>query len=213
MATSVTYRFKPLTKEENERAGNLPEPVEYRRTLKVRLLYDKEPPAHFLPEGLLADGGGERLRAYRIRLRQVREQAAWRAGWRSTTAGLKTSLAGAGTAGTKWRRTLLEDSARGKAQGNQGGTPKAAKPRLPGSNDLTIVTVRSSEGVFSFLVDDLKKGRSTFPPTASSSPGPTIRTALPAATLEARTYGSREARRRSPSRRTAGPARKYRLWT
>jgi hypothetical protein len=32
-----------------------------------------------------------------------------------------------------------------------------AKPRLGGSNDLTIVTVRSSEGVFSFLVDDLTR--------------------------------------------------------
>jgi hypothetical protein len=35
---------------------------------------------------------------------------------------------------------------------------RITKPRLPGSNDLTIVTVRSSEGVFSFLVDDLEKG-------------------------------------------------------
>jgi hypothetical protein len=40
----ATYRFKPLAKSENERADNLPGPVDYRRTLKIRLLYAGEPP-------------------------------------------------------------------------------------------------------------------------------------------------------------------------
>ena len=40
----VIYTFKPITKVENKLAGNLPEPVNYRRTLKIRLLYNCKPP-------------------------------------------------------------------------------------------------------------------------------------------------------------------------
>lgn len=153
----VTYRFKPLAKDENERAGNLPEPVDYRRTLKVRLFYDKEPsriaslkvyspteaknisvriefgcgrPASKLIEG--------RLEIYNGSVERV---TGW--GWDS-----RDEMA----ADQSWKIRAGEEPKGIVAEA------KAAKPHLPGSNDPTIVTVRSSEGTFSFLVDDLEKG-------------------------------------------------------
>ena len=41
---SIIYSFKPLTKEENLRANILPGSVNYRRTLKIRLLFTSQPP-------------------------------------------------------------------------------------------------------------------------------------------------------------------------
>ncbi len=153
----VTYRFKPLMKDENERAGNLPEPVDYRRTLKVRLVYDKEPPRIISlrvyspteaknismriefgcgrPANTFVEG---RLEIYNGSIEKV---AGW--GWDS-----RDEMA----ADRSWRIRAGE-----KPKGIVAEV-KAAKPKLTGSNDLTIVTVRSSEGTFSFLVDDLEKG-------------------------------------------------------
>jgi len=44
----VVYTLKPMTREENKLAGNLPDPVNYRRTLKIRLLYNNRPPVFIL---------------------------------------------------------------------------------------------------------------------------------------------------------------------
>jgi hypothetical protein len=153
----VTYRFKPLTKDENERADNLPGPVDYRRTLKVRLLYAQEPPRIsslkvYSPTEAgnasvrIAFGGGQsaggmmegQLDIYNGSVEKV---SGW--GWQG-----RDEMTGRAS----WKMQL-------------GDKPKGivadlcvAQPRLGGSNDLTIVTVRSSAGVFSFLVDDLEKG-------------------------------------------------------
>jgi hypothetical protein len=153
----VTCRFKPLTKKENGRADNLPEPLDYRRTLKVRLVFANEPPrisslkiyapteaasvsvriefGCAQPGNRLVEG---RLEIYNGGLEKV---AGWSWDGRDEMA-----------ADHSWKMQLGEKPKGIVAQ------LRAAKPRLPGSNDLTIATVRSSEGTFSFLVDDLDKG-------------------------------------------------------
>ena len=153
----VMYRFKPLTQEESSRADNLPGPVDYRRSLKVRLLYDKEPPRVSSlrvyspteakpasvriefgcggPAGKLLDG---RLEVYNGSIEKV---APW--GWDGRDQ-MKADQSWTIQAGEKPKGVIVD--------------LKVAKPRLPGSNDLTIVTVRLSDGAFSFLVDDLDKG-------------------------------------------------------
>jgi len=153
----VTYSFKPLSKDENSRAGNLPEPVDYRRTLKVRLLYDREPPRI------------SSLRAYsptdaedvsvRIEFgcgkpgnRKVEGRLEVYNAWVEKVTGWGWDGGDELTTRDAWKMQISEKPKGITAQ------LRAAQPRLPGSNDLTIVTVRSNEGVFSFLIDDLEKG-------------------------------------------------------
>jgi len=153
----VTYRFQPLAKDENERAGNLPEPVDYRRTLKVRFLYDKEPPRI----ASLKVYSPTEAKNFSVRIEFGCGKAASKLaeGRLEIYNGSITKVTGWGwdardemAADNSWKMRTGE-----KAKGIIAEL-RAAKPRLPGSNDLTIVTVRSSEGLFSFLVDDLEKG-------------------------------------------------------
>ncbi len=154
---TVTYRFKPLTKGENERADSLPGPVDYRRALKVRLLYAQEPPRiSSLKVYSPTDAGsasvriefgcgkpGSRMVEGRLEIYNgsIEKVSGWR--WEG-----RDELVGRDS----WKMQLGE-----KSKGIMTDL-RVARPRLGGSNDLTIVTVRSSEGVFSFLVDDLAKG-------------------------------------------------------
>jgi len=152
----VTYRFKPLTKEENSRADNLPEPADYRRSLKVRLLYDKEPPrvsslkvsspTEAKPVSVRIEfgcGGPAIGLEGRLEITNgwIEKVTPW--GWDSRDE-MKADRSWTMQAGEKPKGVVAD--------------LKAAKPRLPGSNDLTIVTVRLTDGAFSFLVDDLEKG-------------------------------------------------------
>jgi hypothetical protein len=153
----ATYRFKPLARDENERADNLPGPVDYRRTLKVRLLYAQEPPRiTSLKVYSPTDAGSASARI---------EFACGKPGSRMTEGRLEIyngsieKVSGWGWEGRD--EMTARDSWKMQLEGRPKGIVadlRVTKPRLPGSNDLTIVTVRSSEGVFSFLVDDLEKG-------------------------------------------------------
>jgi hypothetical protein len=154
---TVTYRFKPLAKDENGRADNLPGPVDYRRTLKVRLLYAQEPPRiSSLKVYSPTDAGNASVRI---------EFGCGKPGTRTTEGRLEIyngsieKVSGWGwesrdemTDRTSWKMQL-----RDKPKGIVADLC-IARPRLGGSNDLSIVTIRSTEGVFSFLVDDLEKG-------------------------------------------------------
>ncbi len=161
----ATYRFKPVTKEENNRAGNLPEPVDYRRTLKVRLLYDREPPRMsalrvYSPTDAEAVSVRIEFGCGKPGNRQVEGRLEVYNGWIEKITGWGwdgNDVATAGHSPTRsgaaaWKMRIGE-----KPKGIKADL-RAANPRLSGSNDTTIVTVRSSEGVFSFLIDDLKKG-------------------------------------------------------
>ncbi len=153
----VIYEFAPLSKDENRKASNLPGRVMYRRTLKIRVLYEKQPPVisalrvysptdakhvsvriQFGCDGSTNEITEGRLEIYNGRLDRV-------AGW-----------------GWDQRDKMLPDNSWKILPGDKSKGIKieltTAKPELPGSNDLTIVTVRSAGWTFSFLLDDLDKG-------------------------------------------------------
>ena len=153
----VIYTFKPITKVENKLAGNLPEPVNYRRTLKIRLVYNCKPPrirsiSVFSPTNskrisLRIEFGCDkpvdkaligRLEIFNGKIESV-------SGWKWDTEDKLTSK-------DAWKFLLKK-----KPKGIMTDLIAAA-PALPGSNDLTILTVCSSEGTFSFLVNDLDHG-------------------------------------------------------
>ncbi len=153
----VVYSFNPLASEENPRAINLPNPVNYRRTLKIRLLYRSNPPeiqslkvysptksknlsirVEFLPEKLRGKILTGKLEIFNGQINKV-------SGWKMESGDRLTKP-------NSW--TLrVKDQPKGIRT-----DLVVASPMLPGSNDQTIVTVCSSEGTFSFLTCDLDRG-------------------------------------------------------
>jgi len=155
--STATYGFKPLAKQENSQADNLPGPVDYRRTLKVRLLYGKEPPrVSSLRVYSPTDAENVSVRIEFGCGRPGNRPAEGRLeiynGWIEKVTGWGWDGGDQMAAPNSWKIQLGEEPKGIVA------ALRAAKPRLPGSNDLTIATVRSSEGAFSFLVDDLQQG-------------------------------------------------------
>jgi hypothetical protein len=153
----VIYSFKPMTRNENRLAGNLPEAVNYRRTLKIRLVYNSKPapvqslriisPTHPKKLSLRIGFGCDKpvdktvegkLEIFNGHIGKVR-------GWKWDSKDKLSSQ-------NSWRIQLNKQTKGILAD------VIAAVPSLPGSNDLTIVTVRSSEGTFSFSADDLNRG-------------------------------------------------------
>jgi hypothetical protein len=153
--TSV-YTFKPLLVAENANASNLPAPVVYRRTLKIRLLFKRCAPIihsfHVFSESQVKEqsiriqfNGGDKnslkkgtLQVFNGRLKALK-------GW-------------------NWNS---EDEKQGPEswQIHLGTKPKgiianilSADETLPGSNDETVVTLRSSGSTFSFSMNDLENG-------------------------------------------------------
>jgi hypothetical protein len=154
---TATYRFKALSKEENSQADNLPGPVDYRRTLKVRLLYDREPPRIsslrvYSPTDAESVSARIEFGCGRPGSRPVAGRLEIYNGWIEKVAGWGWDGGDLMAASNSWK-IHLRDRPKGIVV-----ELRAAKPRLPGSNDLTIATIRSSEGVFSFLLDDLQRG-------------------------------------------------------
>jgi hypothetical protein len=154
---SAIYTFKPLSKMENPRADNLPGQVSYRRTLKVRLLYVNQPPViqdlkmfsptmqkklqvriQFDREKLAGKNISGRLEVFNGKIEHV-------SGWKWESNDKLTSKEAWKFQMKKRPKGILADLI-------------TALPSLPGSNDLTIVTVRSSEGTFSFSTNDLVRG-------------------------------------------------------
>ena len=154
---NVVYTFKPLTEKENKLAGNLQKPVDYRRTLKFRLLYNNNP-SEIQSLRVFTSTKSKKL-SVRIELgcdkpviKAIEGKLEIFNGKIEKISGWKWD--GADKLGAKddWRFQLKKQ-------------PKGiladlvvAQPTLGGSTDLTVVTVRSSEGTFSFLPDDLEKG-------------------------------------------------------
>ncbi len=154
---TVSYSFKPLSKDENALANNLPKPVNYRRTLKIRLLYNIKPPRIdaikvFSPTNgknlsVRIGFGCENLtdQTFEGQLEIFNGEMEGISGWNWE---VKDKMISKDT----WKLELKKQS-----KGIVADLVVAA-PTLAGSNDLTIVTVRSSAGTFSFSVDDLERG-------------------------------------------------------
>jgi hypothetical protein len=153
----VVYSFNPLTEKENPLAIHLQKPVDYRRTLKFRLLYNRKPL------------NIKSLRVYtptKCKNISVRIELGCNKPVNKTITGKLEIFNGKIEKISGWQWTAGDKPAEKNSWifhlKNQ---PKGiladlvvAEPTLGGSTDLTIVTVRSSEGTFSFLTDDLKKG-------------------------------------------------------
>ncbi len=154
---TIVYFFKPLSKEENHRANNLPKPVRYRRTLKVRLLYTVPPPSilslRVISPTLIKN------QSVKIKMGCGINDNKLIKGKIEIFNGLINKIHGWNwdkedriTANNDWAFKLNN-----KSKGIIADLT-ITEPILGGSADQTIVTVYSTEGNFSFMPDDLKKG-------------------------------------------------------
>jgi len=160
---SIRLTFNALTPLENKDAAFLPGEITYRRTLKIRLLFPQKPGA---------------IRSFRVLSTSFEKEVAVRI---ELGCGLTT---GAGQvegslevfngfidtlsvwSGKKADKILPPNRWQLKLDGRPKGVIahlRAAAPSLSGSNDETIVTVRSTTGTFSFSVDDLENGPINIP--------------------------------------------------
>jgi hypothetical protein len=154
---TVVYRFKPLTNRENKLAGNLPGPVNYRRTLKVRMLYDRKPasirslkvysPADVKKVSLriefICDKPDGRIISSKLEIFN---------GWIDKIKGWNWDSRDKMIPENSWKIVT------GKKSKGIIADLRIAEPQLTGSNDLSIVTIRSDKETFSFLVNDLDHG-------------------------------------------------------
>ncbi len=153
----LVFTFKPLTAQENSHAVYLPGPVTYRRTLKIRLLY---PQKH---SGIRAihvfSASEEKSSSIRIELGCDENSHSSVEGSLEIFNGRLKSISSWNwdkqdkkTGINSWKLTL-----NGKSKGIVADI-YSARTTLPGSNDETVVTLRSPHGTFSFSVNDLEKG-------------------------------------------------------
>jgi hypothetical protein len=148
------YTFTPLEKAENPLAPNLPG-LEYRRTLKVRLVFKSDP--HIEAVQVLS-GSQEKAVNVRVEL-GAREATAytWDGSVRVYNGRLRSLQLWKGSG---------EDSTHGDSfHLTTSGAPKglalalvAAEPSLPGSHDVTVVTLEAGERTLSFGIPDVQKG-------------------------------------------------------
>lgn len=148
------YTFAPLEKTENPLAPNLPG-LDYRRTLKVRLVFLSDP--HIEAVQVFS---GSRVKTVNVRV-ELGAGEATADNWDGSVAVYN---------GMVRDQTLWKGSVGDWARGNSfhlrtSGTPKgltlnlvAAEPALPGSHDVTVVTLNLGERTFSFSVPDAEKG-------------------------------------------------------
>ena len=153
----VVYTFKPMTRKENKLADNLPEAVNFRRTLKIRLLYNSRPP-RIKSISVFSPTNGKKIS---LRIEFGCDTPVYKAiegkleifnGKIESVSGWKWDAKDKLTAKNAWKFQLKK-----QPKGIMTDLIVAA-PALTGSNDLTIVTVHSSEGTFSFLINDLDLG-------------------------------------------------------
>ncbi|WP_018616927.1 hypothetical protein [Segetibacter koreensis] len=154
---TVTYTFQPLTTNENPNAAYLPGQIAYRRTLKLRLLYPVNHEA--IRSVRFFSTSKEKNTGIRIQLLDNQKKNSRIAGSIDVFNGhLKTF------SGLNWDRTDKKTGDNAFVL-NWNGKPKgiiadisSSTQSLPGSNDETVVTFRSSAGTFSFSMNDVEKG-------------------------------------------------------
>ncbi len=155
--TKVVYTFKPITSSENKLADNLPNPVSYRRTLKVRMLYSNAPSS---------------IQSIKAFSSTITKNLSLQIDFGCDKPMIQTMVGKLeifnGTiekiSGSKWdskdkltSKVGWQINLRKKSKGIRADLVVSA-PMLGGSHDLTIVTVRSQNETFSFSTDDLAKG-------------------------------------------------------
>ena len=148
------YTFAPLTAAENPNADNTPG-VRYRRTLKLRLVFPSDPR---IERVAVFSGSGQVPVKVRIHLGAGETGAHLWVGSVQVYNGSLTSV-------SPWNLSASDLVKKSQFRIDTLGTPKGllvslleAKPVLPGSNDVTIVTLNAGERTCSFSVPDVEKG-------------------------------------------------------
>jgi hypothetical protein len=163
-AADCTYLFQPLINDENPLAGNLPG-VRYRRTLKVRLVYANAAPA----VSSVRVFSESKQKPLRVRVELGRGETS-SAEWRGSVQVFNGHLRSV----NPWRFSAGDavDSSGGWRFRSSGAAKglrldlTASEPAPPGSNDLTVVTIKAtaatstgtSARTFSFSTRDLDQG-------------------------------------------------------
>jgi hypothetical protein len=151
---ACSYTFAPLGESENPLARNLPG-LTYRRTLKVRLVFRLEPS---LEEVEAFSGSTQRRMEVRLQL-GAGETAAhtWEGSFKVYNGRLLSIRVWNAEAGDAADVKHFRVRANGSPKGLIIGLV-VTEPSLPGSNDASIVTLRSGSRTVSFAAPDVEKG-------------------------------------------------------
>jgi hypothetical protein len=152
--TVCHYSFAPLADQENSRAANLPG-VQYRRTLKIRLVFASEPA---LESVHVFTGSVESPVTLRVELgASESSQHVWDGHFRIYNGRLESVQLWKGASGDAASADHFHVTTAGRPKGLIVALI-AARPSLAGSNDATIATLESGDRTFSFAIRDLDKG-------------------------------------------------------
>ena len=148
------YTFLPLSEAENPRAGNLPG-LSYRRTLKLRLVFDSNPRLEKVEVF-----SGSQQKPIELRLQLGTGETAvrvWDGRVRLYNGRLESVQLWNGAAGDTVDGARFHLTPRGPAKGLIVSLVSAGEG-LPGSQDTTIVTLDATDRTFSFATPDVEKG-------------------------------------------------------
>ncbi len=150
----IVYTFLPLSKAENVNAEYLPGEVKYRRTMKIRLKFPSEIRNQIKKIDVYSMAT---LNEEDFRIEFLDGNANRLSGKIEVFNGFFKKLSG-----WNWKNgdKKSENSWNINSPTNKGLIIKTltSQPLLAGSNEETVITVRSSGGTFSFAPDDLQKG-------------------------------------------------------
>lgn len=149
-----TASFRPLATSENPLARNLPG-LDYRRTLKMRLAFGEDP---HLAGVEVFSGSTQRSLQVRVQLGAA-ESSPYE--WKGSVRVYNGRL----TRMRLWQGASADSVQRDRFDVKTGGAPKGllldlvtAEPSLPGSEDVSIVTLEAGDRTFSFAVPDVMRG-------------------------------------------------------
>ena len=152
--SEVIYRFLPLEIDENPAAGNL-DGLKYRRALKMRLIF---PSAPEIEKVQFFTGSARKTVQLRIEL-GVGEAGPYE--WK----GKVSAYNGIVNAVRLWNGAPKDSVDVGQFHVSTTGEARGllidltvTEPSLPGSYDLTVVTIEADDRTFSFAVDDVMRG-------------------------------------------------------
>src|SRR5437867_4049472 len=153
-AEECRVSFLPLESTENPLANNLPG-VNYRRTIKFRLVFSADPGI----EGVQVFNGS-RVKPVRLRVELGAGETAshlWEGNLEVYNGWLRKVAVWKGSEGDAASQSHFRVTS---GRGTKGliVTVDTAEPGLPGSNDVTVVTLNASDRTFSFALPDVEKG-------------------------------------------------------
>jgi hypothetical protein len=151
------YTFKQMTAQENPNAVYLPGPVTYRRTLKARIVF---PGKHAAIRSVnVFSVSGEKNSSVRVELVDSKKSNIPVEGSLEVFNGRIKSISPWhwDSQDKKTGESSFRLSLKGKPKGIIASIYSSSES-LPGSNDETVITFRSTQGTFSVSMNDIEKG-------------------------------------------------------